>query len=150
MTYDGANQVDGIEYDAGLSIVHNSDAINIASLTIRRRGRKYANQRGRKWLNLLLPSGWQMARSIIFLPQALGKIAGAGVIALNSTVVLTPEVAGSAVTTLVIALLILLVVLAFAITLALVFGKEANGRQRTNPKQGNQELPPIHISLSSN
>jgi hypothetical protein len=54
------------------------------------------------------------------------------------------------VATLVIALLTLLVVLAFALTLAVVFSKEANRRLRTNTKQGNQEPAPIHVSLSSN
>jgi hypothetical protein len=31
-----------------------------------------------------------------------------------------------------------------------VFSKEANRRLRTKTKQGNQELAPIHVSLSFN
>lgn len=150
MTGDGADEVNGIEYNAGPSVVHNSDAINIAPLTIRRRRRKDVNQLGRKWPNLLLPSRWQFTRSIVFLPQARREIARAGVKALNSAIVLAPELAGVVVATLMIALLIVLVVLAFFVTLAVVFGKKANGRQRTDPTQANQKLPPIHVSLYSN
>src|ERR1044072_3422950 len=145
MTGDSADQVDGIEYDPRPSVVHNSNAIDIAPLTIRRRRRKYANELGRKWPNLLFPPRWQFAGSIVFLPQAWGQIAGAGVITPNRPMVLAPEVVEIVVATLVIALLIFLT---FAFALALVFGKGVDGRQRAVPKQGNQELPPIHVSLS--
>src|SRR5215470_6896404 len=148
MTGNGTDQVDGIEYDAGPSVIDDSYPVNIAPLTIRRRRRQYANQRGRKWLNLLLPSRRQFTRSKVLLPQTWGKIAGPGVIAPNSAVVLTPEVARIMIATLVVAFLILLVVPAFALTIALVFGKEAKGRHWTDRKQGDQELPPIHVSQS--
>jgi hypothetical protein len=140
MTGDGADQVDGIEYDACPSVVHYSHSFNVAELVIWRRRRKYSNELDGKWPNLLFPPRWQFACSIVFLPQAWGKIAGAGVIALNTGIVLLPEVAGIVAATMVIAL----VVLAFALPLVLVFSREANGHQRTDPKQGNQELSPIH------
>jgi hypothetical protein len=151
MTGNGADEIDGIEDDARIPVVHNSDTVNIAALTIRRGRRKHANQLGRKWPNPLLPPRWQFTGPIVFLTQARRKIAGAVVIALNSVVVLAPEVTRIA-AALVIVLLIVLVLLAFALTLTVVvvFGKEVNGRQRTEPEQGSKELSPIHVSISSN
>ena len=65
---------------------------------------------------------------------------------MHRVIVVTAEIAGIMIATLLIALLILSVILVLALTLALVVGKEANGRCRTNPKQRNQELPSIHVS----
>ena len=123
MTGDGTDYVKGIDYDAGPSVVHHSDPINIAPLAIWRRRREYANQLWRKWPNLFLPSGWQCTRSIVFLPQPWGKITRAGVVALHRVIVFTVEIAGIVIATLLIALLTLSVILVFAPTLALVVGK---------------------------
>jgi hypothetical protein len=57
---------------------------------------------------------------------------------------LTPEVVGILVATLVFAVLFSRV-LALTLSLALVFCEEANDCYRTDPKQGKQGLPPIHV-----
>src|SRR6185369_10803112 len=92
MTGDGADEVDGVEDDAGLAVVHHRDTIDITTLAIRRRRRQHANQLRRKWPHLFFPPGRQFTGSIVFLSQARRQVARAGVITLNHYIIVAPEV----------------------------------------------------------
>src|SRR5262245_59228455 len=88
MAGDGADEVDGIEDDPRLPVIDYRDSLDVAELAIRRRWRKYTNQIGRKWPNLLLPTRRQFSGPIVFLAQTWWQIARTVVIPNDNGIVI--------------------------------------------------------------